>query len=85
MHFPAVAGLTGLPPIVGFYGKLMLFYACFESYPWLVVIAGLNSVVSLFYYIKVARFLFLTEPAEETPAPNRSSRAGSSLSPCSPS
>ncbi len=61
--------LTGIPPSVGFYGKLKLFYACFESYPWLVVVAGLNSVVSLFYYIKVARYLFLAEPADETPAP----------------
>jgi NADH-quinone oxidoreductase subunit N len=61
--------LTGIPPTIGFYGKLKLFYASFERYPWLVVVAGLNSVVSLFYYIKVARYLFLAEPAEETPAP----------------
>jgi NADH-quinone oxidoreductase subunit N len=61
--------LTGIPPTIGFYGKLKLFYASFERYPWLVVIAGLNSVVSLFYYIKVAAYLFLADPAEETPAP----------------
>ena len=61
--------LTGIPPTIGFYGKYKLAIACFEHYPWLVLCMLLNSVVSLFYYIKVARYLFLFDPAEETPAP----------------
>jgi NADH-quinone oxidoreductase subunit N len=61
--------LTGIPPSIGFYGKLKLFYAVFDTYGWLVVIAGLNSVISLFYYIKVARYLFLFEPSEQKAVP----------------
>ena len=64
-----LVSLTGIPPSVGFYGKYKLFYACFDTYGWLVVVAGLNSVVSLFYYIKVARYLFLFEPSEQKAAP----------------
>ena len=62
--------LTGLPPTVGFTGKYMLFSAAIEShYTWLALVAGLNSAVSLFYYIKVARYLFLSDPAERKATP----------------
>ena len=61
-----LVSLTGLPPTVGFYGKYVLFAACWaDGFKWLVVVAALNSVVSLFYYIKVARFLFLSDPADQ--------------------
>ncbi|MFT5286073.1 MAG: NADH-quinone oxidoreductase subunit N, partial [Planctomycetota bacterium] len=61
-----LVSLTGLPPTVGFYGKLLLFYEGVNAgYGWLVVIAALNSVVSLFYYFRVAKALFLTEPTDD--------------------
>jgi NADH-quinone oxidoreductase subunit N len=60
-----LVSLTGLPPTVGFYGKLLLFYEGVDAgYGWLVVIAALNSVVSLFYYFRVAKALFLATPDE---------------------
>jgi NADH-quinone oxidoreductase subunit N len=60
-----LVSLTGLPPTVGFYGKLLLFYEGVDAgYAWLVVVAALNSVVSLFYYFRVAKALFLAEPDE---------------------
>jgi NADH-quinone oxidoreductase subunit N len=63
-----LVSLTGLPPTVGFYGKLLLFYEGVEAgYGWLVVVAALNSVLSLFYYFRVAKALFLAS-AEEKPA-----------------
>ena len=62
--------LTGLPPSVGFTGKYMLFSACIDSgFTWLALVAGLNSALSLFYYMKVARYLFLADTAETTPRP----------------
>ena len=61
--------LTGLPPTVGFYGKYLLFKEGIHSgLMWLVVIAALNSVVSLFYYFRVAKALFLAPPSLEEPA-----------------
>jgi NADH-quinone oxidoreductase subunit N len=46
--------LAGFPPTVGFFGKLFLFTAGVGAgYTWLVVLAVLMSVVSVFYYVRV--------------------------------
>jgi NADH-quinone oxidoreductase subunit N len=46
--------LAGFPPSVGFFGKLFLFTAGVGAgYTWLVVVAVLMSVVSVFYYVRV--------------------------------
>src|SRR2546421_7762381 len=45
--------LAGFPPSVGFFGKLFLFTAGVGAgYTWLVVLAVLMSVVSVFYYVR---------------------------------
>jgi NADH-quinone oxidoreductase subunit N len=65
-----LVSLTGLPPTIGFFGKYLLFVEGIHSgLTWLVVVAAINSVVSLFYYFRVARALFLSAPSEATPAP----------------
>ena len=65
-----LVSLTGLPPTIGFYGKYLLFVEGVDAgLGWLVVVAALNSVVSLFYYFRVAKALFLSEPASEDPRP----------------
>ncbi|MDQ1265659.1 MAG: NADH-quinone oxidoreductase subunit [Bacteroidota bacterium] len=52
--------LTGVPPTAGFIGKWYLFMAVLNSeFIWLAVIGVLNSVVSLFYYVKVFRNMFV--------------------------
>jgi NADH-quinone oxidoreductase subunit N len=56
--------LTGIPPTAGFIGKLYVFSALIDArLIWLVVIGALNSVVSLYYYVRVLRGMFLKEPA----------------------
>src|SRR5712691_9431520 len=46
--------LAGFPPTVGFFGKLFLFTAGVSAgYSWLVVVAVLMSVVSVYYYVRV--------------------------------
>lgn len=65
-----LVSLTGLPPTVGFYGKYLLFVeGVSQGLYWLVVVAALNSVVSLFYYLRVAKALFLSKPADREAAP----------------
>ena len=65
-----LVSLTGLPPTVGFYGKYLLFVEGVDAgLAWLVLVAALNSVVSLFYYFRVAKALFLAEPSEQEAAP----------------
>jgi NADH-quinone oxidoreductase subunit N len=60
-----LASLTGVPPFAGFVGKLYLFTAVMDrQWFWLVIVAALNSVVSLYYYFKVVKAMFLTRPDE---------------------
>ena len=54
--------LTGLPPTAGFIGKLYLFIALIDAKMVVVaIIALLNTVVSLYYYVRVLKALFLTK------------------------
>ncbi|RJP64174.1 MAG: NADH-quinone oxidoreductase subunit N [Ignavibacteriales bacterium] len=56
--------LIGLPPSAGFIGKLYLFIALIDSNMiTLAVIAILNTVISLFYYIRVLKEMFLAKPS----------------------
>ncbi len=58
-----LVSLTGLPPTAGFIGKLYLFIALIDAkMTTLAVIAVLNSVVSLYYYIRVLKHMFLSKP-----------------------
>jgi len=61
--------LTGLPPMAGFIGKFYLFAALLKAggpWNWTVAVVGvLNSVISLFYYARVIRAMFL-EKSERT-------------------
>jgi NADH-quinone oxidoreductase subunit N len=65
-----LVSLTGLPPTVGFYGKYLLFVEGYNhGLGWLVLVAALNSVVSLFYYFRVAKALFLADESARAAAP----------------
>lgn len=55
-----LVSLTGLPPTAGFIGKFFVFAAILDSgMIWLAVIGVLNSVVSLFYYVKIFRNMYV--------------------------
>ncbi|MGW2285672.1 NADH-quinone oxidoreductase subunit N [Streptomyces phaeochromogenes] len=46
-------GLVGTPPTAVFLGKLQAFSAVFDGgYAWLAVLAAVNTVASLFYYLR---------------------------------
>lgn len=63
-----LVSLTGLPPTAGFIAKLYLFIALVDAKMIAVaVIALLNSVVALYYYIKVLKYMYLTKPETERP------------------
>lgn len=59
--------LLGLPPLIGFLGKLYLFSAGIAAGEIiLVVIAGLNSAISAWYYLKIAGLPWLGQPTAIT-------------------
>ncbi|MFZ2448687.1 MAG: NADH-quinone oxidoreductase subunit N [Syntrophobacteraceae bacterium] len=61
--------LAGVPPTIGFTGKFLVFVAAIEKgYVTLVIIAMINVVISLYYYLLVIKAAYLLEPKEEPPA-----------------
>lgn len=65
----ALFGLAGIPPTIGFTGKLLLFTAAMsQGHFTIVLIAMVNVVISLYYYLMVLRAAYLLEPAPEAPA-----------------
>jgi len=70
--FPAICmgvflfSLTGLPPLAGFIGKFLIFAAIIHAeFYVLAVVALLNTVISLYYYVRIVRTMFLDAPAPE--------------------
>ncbi len=56
-----MVSLTGLPPTAGFIGKFYIFASLIKggsAFYWLVFIGGINSVVSLYYYLKVVKVMY---------------------------
>jgi NADH-quinone oxidoreductase subunit N len=56
----------GLPPTAGFLGKFLVFKAAMSAYDqqlvWLVVVGVLNSMVSIFYYLRLVTAMYFREP-----------------------
>jgi NADH-quinone oxidoreductase subunit N len=68
MMFVFLVSLVGLPPTAGFIGKLYLFTEVMrEGWYWLAIVGVLNSVVGLFYYMKIARAMFFDKVPEDAP------------------
>lgn len=65
----AFLSLVGIPPLIGFTGKLGLFIATIEGgYAWLALAAVLNTVASLFYYARVIGPMYFAAPQGVRPA-----------------
>jgi NADH-quinone oxidoreductase subunit N len=60
--------LLGLPPLLGFFGKVPLFTsAIFAGEIALVVVLGINSAIAAYYYLRLAFAAYLDAPAGERP------------------
>ena len=70
--------LTGLPPTAGFTGKLFIFSSLWQSYQgsgksillWLLIFGLLNTVISLFYYLRIPFYAFVKPSESEFHAKN---------------
>ncbi len=64
----ALFSLAGIPPTIGFTGKFLIFTAAIQKgYVALVIIAMINVVISLYYYLLVIKAAYLLEPARTLP------------------
>ncbi len=56
--------LAGIPPLLGFMGKFLLFGAALESHHvGLAVAAILNTAIALYYYVNIIRQMYLERPS----------------------
>jgi len=66
----ALVSLAGMPPLAGFFGKFTLLMAVIKSgYTWLALIAGVNIVISLYYYLMVIKRIYVDPPRSTSPIP----------------
>lgn len=75
----ALISLIGLPPLAGFVGKLYIFAGLTEAmftapgYRGLMltmlVVAGVNTAISLFYYLRVVKIMTIDPPPADRPHP----------------
>ncbi len=58
--------LAGIPPVAGFWSKIFIFTAAWGlGQGWLVIIALLNSIISLVYYGRIVKAMFFDAPVKQ--------------------
>lgn len=72
--------LAGIPPLVGFYAKLVVLQAVIQSgMIWLAIVAVLFSLIGAFYYLRVVKVVYFDEPAADRVIATVSGPAGTVL------
>ena len=57
--------MSGIPPMAGFFGKLMIFEAAVERELYVLAVLGvITSVVAAYYYLRIIKVMFFDSPAE---------------------
>ena len=72
MMLIVMISLAGIPPTAGFFAKLNIFSALWETYQntnqsillWLFIFGLLNTAIALFFYLKIPFYLFFKEPLD---------------------
>jgi len=63
----SLLSMAGIPPTAGFAGKIYLFTAVVErGYLWLAFVGFVMSMISVYYYLLVAKAMYLGEDRENT-------------------
>lgn len=61
-----LASLAGVPPLVGFFSKLLVLQNALQAgYLWLVIIAAVMAVVGAYYYLRVIKVMYFDQPSGE--------------------
>ncbi len=64
----AVLSLAGIPPLSGFFAKFYVFMAAWQAGAyWLVIIGVVTTIISLYYYLRMLKAMFITAPTSSQP------------------
>ena len=64
----AMFSLAGVPPLFGFFAKLMVLKAVIDAGQlWLAIVAIVFAIIGLYYYLRVVKVMYLDEPVDDTP------------------
>lgn len=66
--------LMGMPPLIGFWGKLFLFASVVFATPWLTLIALLNTAISVAYYVRIIKAMYFEKGVAEVKVRRGSAR-----------
>lgn len=60
--------MAGVPPMVGFYSKILVLKAVIEvDMVWLALVAVFFSIIGAFYYLRVVKLMYFDKPEEDQP------------------
>jgi len=64
----AMFSLAGVPPLFGFFAKLMVLKAVIDAgQMWLAIVAIVFAIIGLYYYLRVVKVMYFDEPADDAP------------------
>jgi len=60
--------MTGVPPLIGFYAKLVVIESVLDvGLVWLAALGVVFAVIGAFYYLRIVWYMYFAEPVEEAP------------------
>lgn len=63
----AMFSLAGIPPLWGFWAKLLVLKAAIDAgFLWLAIVAIITAIVGLFYYLRVVKVMYFDDPQENS-------------------
>lgn len=64
----AMFSLAGVPPLFGFFAKLMVLKAAIDAGQlWLAIVAIVFAIVGLYYYLRVVKVMYFDAPQDDAP------------------
>ena len=64
----AMFSLAGVPPLFGFFAKLLVLKAAIDAGAmWLAIVAIIFAIVGLYYYLRVVKVMYFDAPADDRP------------------